>query len=149
MLMTGLVLPQVGATFRAVAETIVPETRSLSAGGWASLESTVEHALSMRPETVRKQLVLFLRAIELLPVFRHRRRFRHLDAASRASVLTSLESSKLLVLRRGFWGLRTLVMMGYYTQPSIQAALGYRANAEGWQLLRRSGEQAAIGESVA
>jgi hypothetical protein len=146
--MTGLVLPPIRAAFRAIAETVVPETRDLTSDGWSILESTVERSLATRPESVRKQFALFVRAIDLLPLARRRRRFRHLDAAGRTAVLTSLESSKLLLLRRGFWGLRTLIMMGYYTQPAIQAAIGYNATADGWQVRRRSGEQTAIGEPV-
>ncbi len=32
----------------------------------------------------------------------------------------------------------TLVFLGYYTQPGVQAALGYRAHPDGWQARRRS-----------
>ena len=42
----------------------------------------------------------------------------------------------MLLFRRGVWGLRTLVMMGWYTNPSVIAALGYRASAAGWEARR-------------
>ncbi|MGQ0765624.1 MAG: gluconate 2-dehydrogenase subunit 3 family protein [Gemmatimonadota bacterium] len=145
------VLQQVRPVLRAVAETVVPESRYLDDDGWVSLEATVERALSRRGESVQKQLVLFLRAVDALPALRYGRRFRKLGYVRRAAVLRAFESSPLLVLRRGFWGLRTLIMMGYYYQPAIQDSIGYRAHREGWQKRRTigespptSGEQAAI-----
>jgi hypothetical protein len=37
-------------------------------------------------------------------------------------------------------------MMGYYTQPAVQQAIGYRAHPDGWNLRRRSGEYPAVGD---
>lgn len=47
--------------------------------------------------------------------------------------LRSLENSPALILRRGFWGLRTLIYLGYYGQPAIAAGIGYRPNSRGWE----------------
>lgn len=140
--MTEAVLEPVRATFRAVATTVVPETEALDPGGWSALEQVVERALSTRPERLRRQVALFLRVIDLLPMVTHRSRFTHLAAPARTAVLGRLERSPLLLVRRGFWGLRTLVMMGYYTQPEVIARLGYRAHPDGWSARRRSGEHA-------
>lgn len=135
--MTVTVLEPVRATFRAVAATVVPETLALDTDGWATLESAVERALAARPERVRAQLVTFLRLIEYLPIARVVGRFSRLDASRRTLVLRRLEKSPILLIRRGFWGLRTLVMLGYYTQPEVQAAIGYRAHPDGWAARRR------------
>lgn len=134
--MSGLVLTPVRATFRAVAETVVPEAAALDADGWRELQHVVETALAARPEAVRRQLVAFLRLIEYVPVARHFRRFSHLSPAARTDVLMRLERSRRLVFRRGLWGLRTLVMLGYYTRVEVQAALGYRAHRDGWSARR-------------
>lgn len=142
--MTASVLDPVRTTFHAVATTVVPETASLDAASWRELESRVEGMLAARPEPVRKQLVLFLRLIEWMPLLWHGQRFTRLAGERRHAVLKRLERDPRLLVRRGFWGLRTLVFLGYYTQPRVQAALGYRAHPDGWQARRRSGEHAAV-----
>ena len=129
--MSGLVLPQIRATFRAVAATVVPETAALDADGWARLEAEVERALRSRPERMVRQLVLFSRLLEYASLFTERARFSRLVPAARHRMLKSLELSGLVLLRRGVWGLRTLVLLGYYTQPEVQARLGYRAHVDG------------------
>jgi hypothetical protein len=136
-------------TFRAVAQAVVPETRHLAPQGWAALEATVERALAARPAPVQKQLILFLRAVEYLGIARHRARFSRLPVDQATSLLQWLERSPVLLIRRGVWGLRTLVMMGYYTQPAIQHEIGYRAHPDGWLARRRSGEHPAITDVLA
>jgi len=59
-----------------------------------------------------------------------------LDPARRARFLDSLQTSRLLLARRGIWGLRTLVLMGYYGRPRAAAAIGYRADPRGWEARR-------------
>ncbi|MGQ0646446.1 MAG: gluconate 2-dehydrogenase subunit 3 family protein [Gemmatimonadaceae bacterium] len=142
--MTVTVLEPVRATFRAVAAAVVPETEALQSDEWSTLEQLVEHALAKRPERLRRQFVTLLRVIEYLPALSHRRRFSRLGPGARVAVLKKLERSPILLVRRGFWGLRTLVMMGYYAQPEIQTRLGYCAHPDGWSARRRSGEYPVI-----
>jgi hypothetical protein len=49
-----------------------------------------------------------------------------------SSFLLAFERSRLLIVRRGFWGIRTLAYMGYYGQAEVRADVGYRADPEGW-----------------
>ncbi len=130
------VLISVRPVFRAITETVVPEAAALDADGWAALEGIVEHALAPRPPRMRRQLVVLIRAIEWLPLLRYGRRFSRLDAARRTRFLAALQESRLLLLRRGFWGLRTLALMGYYAQPRAAASIGYRADPRGWEARR-------------
>jgi hypothetical protein len=138
------VLGPVRATFRAVAATVVPETVALDPAGWATLEAAVEGALAARSERERRQLVLFLRLIEFGTLATHRGRFSRLTPALHTVVCRALERSPTLLVRRGFWGLRTLVFLGFYAQPAVQTQLGYRAHRDGWTARRRSGEHAAV-----
>ncbi len=142
--MTPPVIPPIRATFRAVTETVVPEAASLSPEGWSALEGAVEQALAQRPEGMRRQFAMFVRAIEYLPLATSRGRFSRLDPQERQRFLRKLEVSPVLLVRRGFWGLRTLALLGYYTQPEVQEAIGYRAHPDGWSARRRSGQQPAI-----
>lgn len=64
------------------------------------------------------------------------RRFTALDAACRDRFLRALGDAPVLLLRRGVWGIRVLVQMGYYAQPAHAAAIGYRADPRGWEARR-------------
>ncbi|MEP6689511.1 MAG: gluconate 2-dehydrogenase subunit 3 family protein [Gemmatimonadaceae bacterium] len=125
-------LAPVRAHFRAIAATIVADAAALDAAGWRDVEAIIDEALEARPAAVRRQLRAFIRALAILPVLRYGRTFASLDPARRARVLGAVESAPALLLRRGFWGLRTLVYMGYYARPAGAAAIGYRASLRGW-----------------
>jgi hypothetical protein len=120
----------------ALAETIVPGSAALDEVGWAALERTVGTAIAARPPRLQRQLRLFLRLIEWLPVLRYGRSFTALGPARRHQFLSALENAPLLLVRRGFWGLRTLILMGYYTHAQVVAAIGYRADPRGWKVRR-------------
>ncbi len=134
--MSTSALAPVRGTFRAVTETVVPEARALPPDEWQTLETIVDGALAERPARLRRQLRLLVRMIEIVPVLRYGRGFTALDLGRRTAVLRVLQDAPLLLLRRGFWGLRTLVLMGYYARPAAAAEIGYRADARGWEARR-------------
>jgi hypothetical protein len=127
------VVAPVRTIFRAIARAVVPETGALGESQWLDLEGIVEDALAQRPAKVRRQLGLLIRAIETLPLLSTGRRFTGLDVERRTRFLTTLQNSPVLLLRRGVWGLRTLVFMGYYARPEVAALIGYRADVRGWE----------------
>jgi hypothetical protein len=71
-----------------------------------------------------------------LPIRSYGKSFRSLDREKRTAFLLSVENSPLVLLRRGFWGLRTFVFMGYYNLDSVREAIGYRAHPDGWEAQR-------------
>jgi len=111
----------------------VPEAKDLDERAWAEAEAIVEKFFASRPETVRRQVVLLIRVLDLLPVFRWGRRFRSLDPERRLRFLAALQDAPLLLVRRGTWGLRTIAFMGYYARADASAAIGYRADRCGWE----------------
>ena len=123
-------------TFRAVAMSVVPEAAALDAVQWEEAEWIVARAIAARPARVQRQLTLLLRCLEWIPLFRYGHRLSRLDPARRAEFLDSLQTSRLLLVRRGVWGLRTLALMGYYGRPAALAAIGYRADPRGWEARR-------------
>lgn len=127
-----LVLPPVDDIFRAAARSIVPEAEALSPQAWDALEDIVEHALADRPPALRRQFQLLLRVLDLLPLLRYGRRLRGLDPTRRTRFLARVQDSRIQKLRQGFWGLRTLVYMGYYARPEAAEAVGYDARLRGW-----------------
>lgn len=130
--MTPSLLAPVRRPFRVIAATIVPEAAELDESGWRELESIVCGALATRPRAVLRQLMLFIRVANWLSVIPYLRPLTRLGPAARRAHLARLESAPFLLIRRGCWGLRTLVFMGYYGQDRVSEALGYRASPEGW-----------------
>jgi hypothetical protein len=130
------VLPPVQRTFRAVALTVLPEAERLSDQGWRELERLVERRLATQPAKTRRQVRLFVRVLQWLPLLRFGRPFTALDGPRRLRVLAAVQDAPVLLLRRGVWGLRVLVQLGYYTQPDIASEIGYRADPRGWEARR-------------
>jgi hypothetical protein len=124
------------AAFRAVATTIVPEAGHLGPSEWDDVEAIIGRALAGRPPRLRRQLALLLVLLEWLPLLRYGQRLSRLDPARRLAFLERVEAAPLVVVRRGFWGLRTLILMGYYGRPAAAAAIGYRADPRGWEVRR-------------
>lgn len=124
-------LAPVRPVFRAVAATVIPRARELDEAGWSRLEEVVEDALGGRPPAMRRQLRVLLRALQWLPVLRWGRPFTALSFDARGRVLAALQDAPVLLLRRGFWGLRTLALMGFYGREESHAEVGYRAHLRG------------------
>jgi Gluconate 2-dehydrogenase subunit 3 len=118
--------------FRAVVTTAVPEARNHTADAWAELEQIVDRALSERPPSVQRQVRAFLRLLNVIALATRARGFAQLDDAQRTRLLERLAGSRLLLVRRGVWGVRTLAFMGYYARADAAREIGYRASPAGW-----------------
>jgi hypothetical protein len=123
-------------TFRSIAEVVVPEIRSLGDAEWRECTAVVEAALAKRPAAMRRQLGMFMRILNVMSFAHTGRSISRLDHEARAAFLAKVENSPVLLLRRGFWGVRTLVFMGYYARAACATSLGYAATARGWELRR-------------
>ena len=128
-------LVTVRPTFRALVCAVVPEAASLDEGAWGDVEGLVETALEMRPANLQRRVLLFLRFIEWLSLMRYGRKFSTLDDARRATFLSFLQDHPVQLIRLGFWGVRTLALMGYYGRPEAAKAIGYGADPRGWEAL--------------
>lgn len=140
--MSDAILSPVRHILHAVATAVVPESSSLDERAWAELYAVVDRAVAERPPRVQRQLLAFVRVLSLMPLVRYGRPLARLDVRQRTRFLESVERSPVLLLRRGFWGLRTLIFMGYYTRADVMEAIGYRAGAAGWTA--RGGTTASI-----
>jgi|SRR5919198_3154363 hypothetical protein len=126
-------LERLRPVWRAVATSVVPEAAHLTATEWAEADAIVTRAIAARPSREQRQLALFLRLLEWLPLLRYGRRLPALDAGRRERFLRFVQRGAPLLVRRGFWGVRTLAFMGYYGRPAAAAAIGYRADPHGWE----------------
>ena len=126
------------ARFRAVLNAVVPEGAALSDDEWREAQAIIGRALTARPPSVRRQIALFMGVLEAVSLARHGRRLNALPVADATRLLEALSKSKLLLLRRGVWGVRTLAFMGYYARADAARAIGYRATAAGWSARREA-----------
>ncbi len=134
--MSTPVIAPVRPTFQALATTIVPDATRLTTGEWLEVEAIIEDYLSRRPARVRRQLRLFVRVLGLAALARYGRALTALDSERRTRFLAGVQDSPILLLRRGFWGLRTMVYLGYYSRAEAAGEIGYRANVRGWEARR-------------
>ena len=134
--MSRTVLGRVREPFRALVCTFVPEAAGLSTGAWVEGEALAESLLAGRPAAVRRQVSLLVRALDLLALVRTGRRLARLDPETRTRLLSTLQDHRILLVRRGIWGLRTLAFLVYYGRPEGRAAVGYRPDPAGWTARR-------------
>ena len=130
--MEAFITPDRRGLVRALAPAFVPEIETASPEQWEALERTFEHAVGLRSLEVRRQLGLFLKLLALLGWLRYGRSLTRTSVPTRTRFLDRLSRSPVLMVRRGVWGLRTLIMMGWYTQHGVIQSIGYRASREGW-----------------
>ena len=117
---------------RALAPAFVPEIGKATPEQWAALEETLENALAQRSPALPRQLAAFLKLIAVAARFRFGRSLTRTPATDLSRFLEQLARSSIPMMRRGVWGLRTLVMLGWYTQPDVAATIGYHASPAGW-----------------
>lgn len=115
----------------ALASRIVPPVETLDDAATEEFFAILETALAERPPAMRRQFALFLRVIQVLSIATRLRTFGRLGPESRDRLLASIERSPIPILRKGFWGLKTLLAMGFYTQPRFHASLGYQPRLRG------------------
>lgn len=128
----------VSPRFRAISIAFIPEVATLGDDDWLEVEAIVERALAARPAKVRRQLALFTRLLDVIAFAHTGHTISGLSPHQRWRLLDELSKSPLLPIRRGVWGLRTLVFMGYYARPNVAAEIGYRAEPAGWTARKRS-----------
>jgi len=128
--------------FRAVAVTVVPEAGALGEGEWREVHGIIDRALGRRPPAIRRQLSVLLRVLNAYAFVRRGRGLGRLTPGERYQVLHELERGPVALLRKGVWGLRTLILMGYYARPAAAVAIGYGADPRGWSALPGKGSGA-------
>ena len=87
----------------------------------------VDGWLARMRSDVRRDFGRFLAYVEHLAPLRegYGSRFTKLDAAAQDRVLAATEASSSDLLRAGFDGLKSLVLMGYYRDPRTWGIVGY------------------------
>lgn len=120
---------------RAAAICLVPPAAKLDPAAWDEFFEIVRDALLERSFSVRMQFQLFLTFLNIAAWLGYGWNFTRLDPPNQETLLRWLEDNPLLILRQGFWGLKTLVLMGYYGRPALWGRLAYTPVLEGNRML--------------
>lgn len=122
--------------FRTVVLTVVPDAVSLDEADWSELEHLVLRSLRSRPRELQRRIRLFMNLVHWLPVLRYGRPLPALAPHQRERFLRSLQEHRLDAIRLGFWGIRTLALLGFYGRTDAARSIGYRPDAAGWEVTR-------------
>jgi len=114
-----------------VARRVAPGLAALGAGRLEEFRAIVDEALMERPAGVRRQLALFLSVIRWLPVLRWGKPFEKLDGPRQDAMLRFFHDGPVDAFRKGFWGLKALIFMGYYGREEAWAEVGYEPDLKG------------------
>ena len=89
----------------------------------------------------RFQVRLFLFVLRWLPAPVFFRPFERIPNSAQTWILLRFENAPIKLFRAGFWGLKTLIYMGYYGQLEIATKVKYEPDLRhGNELLRRGGQ---------
>lgn len=114
-----------------VGERIVPPLAHLDQEGRQRFRRIIATALAERPPGVHKQIRLFLSVVRTAPRLRWGRSYPQLSPEEQERFLRWLQDRAPRRLRQGFWGLKTLVFMGYFGQWELYPSLCYAPTFSG------------------
>ena len=109
----------------AIAPRIVPAAAHLTPEARDAMVALIEGTLASRTPATRRQFNLFLRAMRWLPFLRYLAPLDRLDAARQDAALRWFQDHPVQAVRGGFWGVRTLLLLGYYGQPAHGPSIAY------------------------
>lgn len=115
----------------SIARRIVPDLASFNPKEESDFLTEVEQSLAVRAKSMRKQFALFLFVIRWIPLLRWGKTFDRLPAEKQDSILKWLQNSSPSLIRKGFWGLKVLVYLGFYGNPDRWSSLGYAPSFRG------------------
>lgn len=118
-----------------VGSRIAPGLRGLDERSVAEARQIIGGAIASRPPAVQRQLGVFLNVLRYAPVVRYGRPFERLSPDQQDAVLGWFQDAPAHRLRRGFWGVKTLIYMGYYGRPEVGSEIAYHPSRSGNDLL--------------
>lgn len=114
-----------------VGSRIAPGLRGLDERSFSEVRRIIEGAIASRPRALQTQLGVFLNVLRYAPVVRYGRPFERLSSDQQDALLGWFQDAPAHRLRRGFWGVKTLVYLGYYGRPGIGREIGYHPSRSG------------------
>lgn len=117
---------------KSLIVAIIPESVTMIRKQWEQFQQLINGALKEYPKSLQYRLSLFLLLIRYLPILRYGRVFDQINPDQQTDFLLWLQDNRIEFLRKGFWGIRTLIMLGFYGQSEIVSEIGYQPNKLGW-----------------
>jgi hypothetical protein len=134
------------ALLMAVAARVTPETAHLDAAAERDFRTLIDTALSQRPPAVQKQFGSLLKIVRLAPLFRYGKPFEKLTSEKQDAVIAWFQDAPVTLLRKGMWGLKAMVFMGYYGRPEAASQVGWTPSFDGnTELAKRHNQRVAEG----
>ena len=121
--------PWAARLFLAVQRCAVPRSRTFTEDQVRASLAIVDTLLEDQPAALKRQLLAFVVLIEALAFLAGAGRFRELGRARQDQVLDWLFAAPVPLLRKGFWGLNTLVKASVFCQPSVHPSIRYHLKA--------------------
>jgi hypothetical protein len=115
----------------AIAPRIAPLSRPMTPAVGDAMLALIDGTLASRTPAMRRQFSLFLLLLRWLPCLRYLHPVDRLDGATQDAALRWFQDHPLQIIRGGFWGVRTLLLLGYYGQPDIGASIAYIPSTDG------------------
>jgi hypothetical protein len=115
----------------AIAPRIAPASAPLTPAAGDAMLSLIEGTLASRTPAMRRQFGLFLLALRWLPSLRYLRPLDRLDRVRQETALGWFQDHPLQIIRSGFWGVRTLLLLGHYGQPGTGPRIAYTPSTDG------------------
>jgi hypothetical protein len=119
------------ALLLAIAPRIVPPSAVLTPEAREAMLALIDRTLGSRTPAMVRQARAFLLLLRWLPAVRYLRPLDRLDGPRQDAALRWFQDHPLQLFRGGFWGVRTLVLLGYYGQPAHHASIGYAPSPDG------------------
>jgi hypothetical protein len=114
-----------------LAHRLAPGSQTMSTEEVQAFFAAVRRTLGARPRALQLQFALFLSVVRWLPALRYGGPIERLSPEDQDAALRWFQSAPIGLLRKGFWGLKTIVYLGYYGQPEIAARLGWKPAKDG------------------
>ncbi|MCX6551261.1 MAG: hypothetical protein NTY02_09705 [Acidobacteria bacterium] len=115
----------------ALALRLVPAAAAMTAADHSVMLQLIDGTLATRPAAMRRQFSLFLLILRWAPALRYGRPLDHLPPSAQDAALRWFQRCDVLRFRSGFWGVRTLVMLGYYGRPDLGPSIAYTPSTSG------------------
>jgi hypothetical protein len=115
----------------AIAPRITPLSTPMTPAAGDAMLALIDGTLASRTPAMRRQFSLFLRVLRWLPCLRYLRPLDRLDGVRQDAALRWFQDHPLQIIRGGFWGVRTLLMLGHYGQPDVGASIAYTPSTDG------------------
>ena len=112
-------------TFLAIAEELVPPDDTGLSGDDLATAALADWAIHRLDPSLQKLLMIFLTAWEFLGFLFGGKPFTRLSSEARQRQMRWFEAAPIPRLRTGFFGLRAMILMGFYCREDVWPSLGY------------------------